>query len=63
MKRFKQRKLRDDQSENIWYAVEQYNERTEQNIGTRIDNGPPAVMKTRLKWKLDWYTLTKQSAH
>ena len=43
-KRFKQRKLRVDRSENIWYVVEQYDDRTEQNVGTHIDNGSPAVM-------------------
>ena len=43
-KHFKQRKLWVDQSKSIWYAVEQYGERTERNIGTHIDNGPPAVM-------------------
>ena len=44
MKCFKQRKLQVDPSEKFWYAEEQYDERTEQNIGTHVDNGPPAVM-------------------
>ena len=41
---FKPRKLWVDQSKSVWYVVEQYGERTEQNIGTRVDNGPPAEM-------------------
>ena len=35
-----QRKLRVDPSETVWYAVEQYSERTQQNVGTGVENGP-----------------------
>ena len=40
----KQRKLWVDLSERVWYAVEQYDERIEQNIVTCIDNGHPVGM-------------------
>ena len=40
----KWRKLWVDPSESVWYAVEQYSERTERNGGMRVDNGTPAVM-------------------
>ena len=29
-----------DQSEIVWYAVEQYGEKTEWNIGMRVGDGP-----------------------
>ena len=41
---FKQRKLQIDPSENVWYVLEQYGKRTQQNVGMHIDNGPPPVM-------------------
>ena len=28
----------------FWYVVEQYGEKADPNIGTRIGYGPPAVM-------------------
>ena len=33
-----------DWSESVWYAVEQYGEKTDQNIGTHVGYGPTAVM-------------------
>ena len=42
----KQRKLRVDPRESVCYAVEQYNERTEQNVAMRVDSGPPAGMNS-----------------
>ena len=38
----KRRKLWVNLSESVWYVVEQYGKRTERNISTHIDNGPPA---------------------
>ena len=38
----KRRKLQVDPSKSVSYAVKQCNERTEWNVGMRIDNGPPA---------------------
>ena len=40
----KRRKLRVDPSESVWYAVEQYSERTQQNVGMHVDNEPAAGM-------------------
>ena len=33
-----------DRSESIWYVLEQYSKKKEQNVGMRTDDGPPAVM-------------------
>ena len=33
-----------DWSESVWYAVEQYGEKADPNIGMRIGYGSPAVI-------------------
>ena len=33
-----------DWSESVWYAVEQYGEKTDQNAGTHVGYGPTVVM-------------------
>ena len=33
-----------DQSESVWYVVEQYGEKSDWNIGMHIGCGSPAVM-------------------
>ena len=35
-----------DQSENVWYVVEQYDEKTEWNVGMCIFYGSLAVMQS-----------------
>ena len=34
-----------DWIDTIWYAVEQYGEKIDRNVGTRIDYEPTAVMR------------------
>ena len=33
-----------DPSESIWYALEQYGEKTDRNLGMSFGHEPPAVM-------------------
>ena len=35
-----------DQSKTVWFAVEQYGEMTDQNVGMHVGRDPPAVMQT-----------------
>ena len=44
----KWRKLQVDKSKSVWYEVEQYSERTERNVGTGINNGPPTGMHSQV---------------